>query len=279
MMANMFFRMKMKCSFTKLTLLLLFITVTTFSFAVLDENYVSSDNLYCDYDNTIVQWISVFNAQDVSQMENCSQCYNDLTTIAQKVNTETYGWENYPFLDSSGDPWSDTWGICVYFEGNESSQEYGITGSLPNYNSAFGIASYIFEENSHNWTILIISGFSDDYAGYLGLTLYQMKFTYVTTATLNQNVLHEFGHTGYSSGYLQDPATVVGYDSTGIYYWYCNNHEHYGQYPVPQQNYDLNFMHFDTNCGFDGDYNYKNPEFPFFPEHFGDSYRFDIQWD
>lgn len=253
-----------------------------------DEDYVG-DNAFCGHENTMIEQVFCRCSPTVANNLNFNEWINKLggmTDLAQTVNTETYTWQTMPFVSVGGTgpytfaPWSDTWGICVYFE----SCSFGLAQNNPDIVDSM-VDLLNWEASLLNlapddtcWLVGLITDFGGPFivpgVDTTGMTKKANKLSIIKYTIGLKDFLHEYGHT-YKN-------RINGAQNAEDYTWPNGNFEHYGVFNIPAlitpSNYNLNFMFYSDACGNDADEKYKALSFPFYtwdPYH---SYRWNAQW-
>lgn len=250
--------------------------------------YISTDNGYCEEDNTKdevieVWWSNVGSVSSEALWNNT--IIPELRNMAQRVQHVTLGFPEAPFVyaDSgppwnNGDPWSDTWGVCAYFvlrayHGNSTLGPDPIRNII-DVNSWDNATRGLTPETT--WRIVGVNNIEPNFIGW---TKTDTKLTIIEKWTGPKVKLHEWGHC-FEPEPDGDWNNGMPNGISGIYLWPVQAGLHYGEYSTPpfsffceQPWYGLNIMHFTTDFGSDGDYNWRHEKYPWFTQHNYDSYR------
>lgn len=247
-----------------------------------DDDYVG-DNAFCGHDNTLIQQVYAVCSPAVANVLNSTAWINklkDMTAWAQTVDIETYWMYEAPFISVTGSdpnfafaPWSDTWGICGYFENHTfaNTAGYDVIDSEQKL-IAWRNALINLAPDNHCWMVGLITGFGGPYDGSDGVTADDCKTTIMVYNVASILFLHEYGHTG-THRTTNDEA----------YGWPYIDHVHYGDQNTPAlctpSYYDLNLMYWSSDdSGYDADDAYKVISFPFYYYYPYESYCWDAQW-
>lgn len=90
-------------------------------------DYVGN-NEFCDTTHTKDEIVDVFWSLAGAQTSYTYWQYVMMPSfrdVAQTVNNPTLQLPDFPFVDSNAVPWSDTWGVCAYFDCNSYTPMYG----------------------------------------------------------------------------------------------------------------------------------------------------------
>jgi hypothetical protein len=270
-----------------------FIFIFVSDLYAIPPGYISPDNGYCDENTTKDEYVEVWWSNVGGQMVQAqwNVKMTEFITMAQRVAHRTLDYPEPPFVYKddnapwdNGDPWSDTWGVCAYFILLDFHPN-SVIGPDPIWNE---LDVNIWHNSTVNlspestWRIV---GVDDIVPGFIGWTKPLTKLCVVEKNVENKIYLHEWGH-------CFEPECDGDWNATkpngnGIYNWGPLTQglaPHYGHYvneatgfwwQVFQPWYALNIMHFNPECGTDGDYNWRHEKYPWYYWHYYDSFRWD----